>query len=71
VAGTHLQHRSQVRAQPVYVRFCDAFSIPIGARMGDLPGYLPGTDQEWTRSHPVGWRRRSLRAYAEAAVPHW
>jgi len=30
-----------------FVRFCDAFSIPI-LTLVDVPGYLPGTDQEWT-----------------------
>ncbi|OUD80800.1 putative propionyl-CoA carboxylase beta chain 5 [Clavibacter michiganensis subsp. michiganensis] len=30
-----------------FVRFCDAFSIPI-LTLVDVPGYLPGTEQEWT-----------------------
>ena len=30
-----------------FVRFCDAFGIPI-LTLVDVPGYLPGTDQEWT-----------------------
>jgi propionyl-CoA carboxylase beta chain len=30
-----------------FVRFCDAFGIPI-ITLVDVPGYLPGTDQEWT-----------------------
>lgn len=49
-----------------FVRFCDAFSIPI-VTLVDVPGYLPGTDQEWT-----GVIRRGAKliyAYAEATVP--
>ena len=49
-----------------FVRFCDSFSIPI-LTLVDVPGYLPGTDQEW-----AGVIRRGaklLYAYAEATVP--
>ncbi|MFC7431133.1 MULTISPECIES: acyl-CoA carboxylase subunit beta [unclassified Agrococcus] len=49
-----------------FVRFCDSFSIPI-LTLVDVPGYLPGTDQEWT-----GVIRRGAKliyAYAEATVP--
>ncbi len=49
-----------------FVRFCDAFSIPI-LTLVDVPGYLPGKDQEW-----AGVIRRGaklLYAYAEATVP--
>jgi propionyl-CoA carboxylase beta chain len=49
-----------------FMRFCDAFSIPI-LTLVDVPGYLPGTDQEW-----AGVIRRGaklLYAYAEATVP--
>ena len=49
-----------------FVRFCDSFSIPI-LTFVDVPGYLPGTDQEW-----AGVIRRGaklLYAYAEATVP--
>lgn len=49
-----------------FVRFCDAFSIPV-LTLVDVPGYLPGTDQEW-----AGVIRRGaklLYAYAEATVP--
>lgn len=49
-----------------FVRFCDAFSIPI-LTLVDVPGYLPGTDQEW-----AGVIRRGaklLYAYSEATVP--
>ena len=49
-----------------FLRFCDAFSIPI-ITLVDVPGFLPGTDQEW-----AGVIRRGaklLYAYAEATVP--
>ncbi len=49
-----------------FVRFCDAFGLPI-ITLVDVPGYLPGTDQEW-----AGVIRRGaklLYAYAEATVP--
>ena len=49
-----------------FVRTCDAFSIPI-LTFVDVPGFLPGTDQEWG-----GIIRRGAKliyAYAEATVP--
>ncbi len=49
-----------------FVRFCDAFNIPV-LTLVDVPGFLPGTDQEWT-----GIIRRGAKliyAYAEATVP--
>jgi propionyl-CoA carboxylase beta chain len=49
-----------------FVRFCDAFEIPI-LTLVDVPGFLPGTDQEWD-----GIIRRGAKliyAYAEATVP--
>ncbi len=49
-----------------FVRFCDAFSIPI-ITLVDVPGYLPGTDQEWTGVIRRG--AKLLYAYAEATVP--
>lgn len=49
-----------------FVRFCDAFSIPI-LTLVDVPGYLPGTDQEWTGVIRRG--AKLLYAYAEATVP--
>ncbi len=49
-----------------FVRFCDAFSIPI-VTLVDVPGYLPGTDQEWTGVIRRG--AKLLYAYAEATVP--
>ncbi len=49
-----------------FVRFCDAFRIPI-ITLVDVPGYLPGTDQEWTGVIRRG--AKLLYAYAEASVP--
>ncbi|HEX6149419.1 acyl-CoA carboxylase subunit beta [Nocardioides sp.] len=49
-----------------FVRFCDAFNIPV-VTFVDVPGFLPGTDQEWD-----GIIRRGAKliyAYAEATVP--
>jgi len=49
-----------------FVRFCDAFGLPI-LTLVDVPGYLPGTDQEWTGVIRRG--AKLLYAYAEATVP--
>ena len=49
-----------------FVRFCDAFGIPI-LTLVDTPGFLPGTDQEWTGIIRRG--AKLLYAYAEATVP--
>ncbi|MGB3414113.1 MAG: acyl-CoA carboxylase subunit beta [Microbacteriaceae bacterium] len=49
-----------------FVRFCDSFSIPI-LTLVDVPGYLPGTDQEW--SGVIRRGAKLLYAYAEATVP--
>lgn len=49
-----------------FVRFCDAFGIAI-LTLVDVPGYLPGTDQEWTGVIRRG--AKLLYAYAEASVP--
>lgn len=49
-----------------FVRFCDAFGIPI-LTFVDVPGYLPGTDQEW--SGVIRRGAKLLYAYAEASVP--
>lgn len=49
-----------------FVRTCDAFDIPV-LTFVDVPGFLPGTDQEWN-----GIIRRGAKliyAYAEATVP--
>ncbi len=49
-----------------FVRFCDAFNIPI-LTFVDVPGFLPGTDQEWNGIITHG--AKLLYAYAEATVP--
>ena len=49
-----------------FVRFCDAFNIPVITLM-DVPGYLPGTAQEWGGIIRHG--AKILYAYAEATVP--
>lgn len=49
-----------------FVRFCDSFGLPI-ITLVDVPGYLPGTDQEWTGVIRRG--AKLLYAYAEATVP--
>ncbi|MBS4027455.1 MAG: acyl-CoA carboxylase subunit beta [Ignavibacteriales bacterium] len=49
-----------------FVRFCDAFNIPILV-FEDVPGFLPGTDQEWRGIIKHG--AKLLYAFAEATVP--
>jgi propionyl-CoA carboxylase beta chain len=49
-----------------FVRFCDAFNIPV-ITFVDVPGFLPGTDQEWNGIITHG--AKLLYAYAEATVP--
>jgi propionyl-CoA carboxylase beta chain len=49
-----------------FVRFCDAFNIPI-LTLEDVPGFLPGTDQEHRGIIKHG--AKLLYAYAEATVP--
>jgi acetyl-CoA carboxylase carboxyltransferase component len=49
-----------------FVRFCDAFNIPI-VTLVDVPGYLPGTAQEYGGIIIHG--AKLLYAYAEATVP--
>jgi propionyl-CoA carboxylase beta chain len=49
-----------------FVRFCDAFNIPI-VTFVDVPGFLPGTDQEHNGIIKHG--AKLLFAYAEATVP--
>jgi acetyl-CoA carboxylase carboxyltransferase component len=48
-----------------FIRFCDAFNIPI-ITLVDVPGYLPGTDQEWGGIIRHG--AKMLYAYSEAAA---
>jgi propionyl-CoA carboxylase beta chain len=49
-----------------FIRFCDAFNIPI-VTFVDVPGFLPGTDQEWKGIITHG--AKLMYAYAEATVP--
>lgn len=49
-----------------FIRFCDAFNIPLVSFV-DVPGFLPGTDQEWQGIITHG--AKLLYAYAEATVP--
>ncbi|TDJ03944.1 MAG: acyl-CoA carboxylase subunit beta [Caldithrix sp.] len=49
-----------------FVRFCDAFNIPI-VTFVDVPGFLPGTEQEWRGIIKNG--AKLLYAYCEATVP--
>ena len=49
-----------------FIRFCDAFSIPM-LTIADVPGYLPGKDQEW--SGIIRHGAKLLWAYSEATVP--
>ncbi|MBV9140513.1 MAG: methylmalonyl-CoA carboxyltransferase, partial [Pseudonocardiales bacterium] len=63
-AGTLDINASEKAAR--FVRTCDAFNIPV-LTLVDVPGFLPGTDQEWN-----GIIRRGAKliyAYAEATVP--
>lgn len=49
-----------------FVRFCDSFNIPLLV-LEDVPGFLPGTDQEWNGIITHG--AKLLYAFAEATVP--
>jgi len=49
-----------------FVRFCDAFNIPLLV-LEDVPGFLPGTDQEWNGIIKHG--AKLLYAFCEATVP--
>ena len=49
-----------------FVRTCDAFNVPL-VTFVDVPGFLPGTDQEWGGIITHG--AKLLYAYAEATVP--
>jgi propionyl-CoA carboxylase beta chain len=49
-----------------FVRFCDAFNIPL-ITFEDVPGFLPGTQQEW--SGIIRHGAKLLYAFAEATVP--
>jgi len=63
-AGTLDINASEKAAR--FVRTCDAFNIPV-LTFVDVPGFLPGTDQEWNGIIRRG--AKLLYAYAEATVP--
>ena len=60
-----LDNDSSVKAAR-FVRFCDAFNISI-LTLVDVPGFMPGLDQEWRGIIKNG--AKLLYAYAEATVP--
>lgn len=60
-----LDNNSSVKAAR-FVRFCDAFNIPLIVFV-DVPGFLPGTDQEWNGIIRHG--SKLLYAFCEATVP--
>ncbi len=49
-----------------FIRFCDAFNIPM-LTIADVPGYLPGSQQEWNGIIRHG--AKLLWCYSEATVP--
>ena len=49
-----------------FVRFCDAFNVPL-LTFEDVPGFLPGTDQEWRGIIRHG--AKLIYSYCEATVP--
>ncbi|MDX5429383.1 MAG: acyl-CoA carboxylase subunit beta [Bacteroidota bacterium] len=49
-----------------FVRFCDSFNVPLLV-FEDVPGFLPGTDQEWNAIITNG--AKLLYAFSEATVP--
>lgn len=51
-----------------FVRFCDAFNIPLIV-FTDVPGFLPGTEQEWRGIIKHG--AKLLYAFSEASVPRF
>ena len=64
LAGVLDNHASIKAAR--FVRFCDAFNIPLLV-LEDVPGFLPGTDQEWNGIINNG--AKLLYAFSEATVP--
>jgi propionyl-CoA carboxylase beta chain len=64
LAGVLDIHASTKAAR--FVRFCDAFNIPLLV-LEDVPGFLPGTDQEWNGIIVHG--AKLLYAFSEATVP--
>lgn len=63
-AGVLGIHSSQKGAR--FVRFCDSFNIPLLV-FEDVPGFLPGTEQEWNAIITNG--AKLLYAFSEATVP--
>ena len=55
-----------VTGGPRFVRFCDAFNIPV-VTFVDVPGFMPGTSQEYGGIIKHG--AKLLYAYAECTVP--
>jgi len=64
LAGVLDIHSAQKAAR--FVRFCDCFNIPLLV-FEDVPGFLPGTDQEWNAIITNG--AKLLYAFSEATVP--
>ena len=64
MAGVLDNHASTKAAR--FVRFCDCFNIPLLV-LEDVPGFLPGTDQEWNAIITNG--AKLLYAFSEATVP--
>lgn len=64
LAGVLDNHASVKAAR--FVRFCDCFNIPLLV-FEDVPGFLPGTDQEWNGIIANG--AKLLYAFSEATVP--
>jgi propionyl-CoA carboxylase beta chain len=64
LAGCLDTHSSKKGAR--FIRFCDAFNIPL-VTFVDVPGFLPGTEQEWSGIIKDG--AKLLFAYAESTVP--
>jgi propionyl-CoA carboxylase beta chain len=64
LAGVLDIHTTQKAAR--FVRFCDSFNIPLLV-FEDVPGFLPGTDQEWNAIITNG--AKLLFAFCEATVP--
>jgi acetyl-CoA carboxylase carboxyltransferase component len=64
LAGVLDIHSSEKAAR--FVRFCDAFNIPLVVFV-DVPGFLPGTNQEWGGIIRRG--AKLLFAFSEATVP--
>jgi propionyl-CoA carboxylase beta chain len=64
LAGVLDNHASVKAAR--FVRFCDSFNVPLLVLV-DVPGFLPGTDQEWNGIITNG--AKLLYAFSEATVP--